>query len=278
MNLALEPPRFDWYQGTVEMGSDDLIELAATVLGDERPIPAPARNGYARGWEIRRDGARSAVVFEGGIHDDPHIVATGEDAPSLARFLRGSSRSHRVSRADVCVDTDTPGAFEGLFGALRQIARTSNLKANLYHNPDSTEDGATYYLGSKSSEVRARLYEKGKQLPEAERPHWVRFEIQARPQKDRKAWTATASEWDVLGSAHWSRKFASETLSGAATAPPTRSERVSDLEGALRALSHQYGRRMLELLERHNGDVGSFGLELALRAAHGGRLPESGRG
>jgi hypothetical protein len=35
---------------------------------------------------------------------------------------------------------------------------------------------------------------------------------------------------------------------------------------------------MLELLERHNGDVGSFGLELALRAAHGGRLPDVGRG
>lgn len=278
MTLALEPARFDWYQGTVEMPSDDLIELAATVLGDESPVPAPARNGYARGWEIRKDGARSAVVFEGGIHDFPHVSATGENAPPLASFLRGSSRSHRVSRADVCVDTDTPGAFEKMFQALRGIARTSNLTATFMHNPDSGEAGATYYLGSKTSEVRARLYEKGKQLPEAERPDWVRFEIQARPQKDRKAWAADASEWDLLGYAHWSRRFASETLAVAATAPPTRSERVSDLEGALRTLSAQYGKRMLELLERHNGDVGSFGLELALRAANGGRLPDSERG
>jgi hypothetical protein len=261
------------------MASDDLIELAAEVLGDERPKPAPARNGYARGWEIRREGSRSAVVFEGGTHDFPHVAATGENAPPLAELLRSSSQSHRVSRADVCVDTDTPGAFTDMFEALRQITRTSNLTATLMHNPDSGEAGATYYLGSKTSEVRARLYEKGKQLPEAGRPHWVRFEVQARPQKDRKSWAAGATEWDLLGYAHWSRRFAAETLAVAASAPPTRSERVSDLEGALRALSVQYGRRMLELLERHHhGDVGAFGLELALRAANGGRLPDAGRG
>lgn len=274
MNLALEPPRFDWYQGTVEMSSPELIDLALTVLGDESPVLAPARNGYARGWEIRKDGARSAVVYEGGIHDHPHVMATGENAPPLANLLRGSSRTHRVSRADVCVDTDTPGAFENLYTALRGIARTSGLTATLMHNPDDGDAGATYYVGSKSSEVRARLYEKGKQLPEAERPNWVRFEVQARPQRERKSWASEANEWDVLGSAKWSRRFAAETLAIAATAPPTRTERVSDLEGALRALSAQYGRRMLELLERHGGDVGAFGHELVLRAENGGRLPD----
>jgi hypothetical protein len=278
VKMALEPPRFDWYQGTVEMPSDHLIDLATTVLGDEHPVPAPARNGYARGWEIRKQGARSAVVFEGGLHEYPHITASGENAPPLANFLRGSTHRHRVSRADVCVDTDSPGAFKSLFKALRSISKEANLTATLMHNPDDGEAGATYYVGSKTSEVRARLYEKGKQLPEAERPHWVRFEVQARPQRERKSWTSQANEWDVLGSAQWSRRFAAETLSAASTAPPTRSERVSDLEGALRTLSAQYGRRMLELLEHHGGDVAAFGLELALRAENGGRLPEPAKG
>lgn len=276
--MTLEPPRFDWYQGTVEMPSDDLMDLALTALGDEHPVPAPGRNGYARGWEIRREGARSALVYEGGFHDHPHITASGENAPPLARFLRGSKHPHRVSRADVCIDTDTPGAFENLFSALRTLAKTSGLTATLMHNPDDGQAGATYYVGSKTSEVRARLYEKGKQLPEAERPDWVRFEVQARPQRERKAWTAQAPEWDVLGSSQWSRKFATETLGASATAPPTRSERVSDLEGALRAMGSQYGRRMVELLEHHGGDVAAFGLELALRAQNGGRRPDSAEG
>lgn len=277
MKLAIEPPRFDWYQGTVETASDDLIDLATSMLGDERPVPATARNGYARGWEIRKEGARAAVIYEGGIHDYPHIAASGEDAPPLASFLRASTRNHRVSRADVCVDTDTPGAFKNLYSALRSISRDAGLTATLMHNPDDSQAGATYYVGSKTSEVRARLYEKGKQMPDAERPHWVRFEVQARPQRERKSWTAVAGEWDVLGSAQWSRRFAAETLAVAATAPPTRSERVSDLEGATRTLTAQYGKRLLELLEVHGGDVAAFGLELALRAENGGRLPESGR-
>lgn len=271
--LTLEPPRFDWYQGTVEMSSMNLVDLASSVLGDEPPLLAPGRNGYARGWEIRKAGSRSAVVFEGGRHAHPHVTASGEDAPSLAQFLRGSPEVHRVSRADVCVDTDTPGAFEDLCDSLRDIARTSALKATLMHNPDSTEAGATYYVGGTASEVRARLYEKGKQLPDAGRPDWVRFEVQIRPQKERKGWAAAASEWDLLGSSHWSRRFAAERLSAAPEAPPKRSERISDLEGALRTLSTQYGRRMLELLELHGGDVTEFGLELALRASNRGRLP-----
>lgn len=278
MKIALEPPRFDWYQGTVEMDSAHLLDLANTVLGDEYPVPSPGRNGYARGWEIRKEGAKSAIVYEGGIHDFPHVTASGEDAPQLARFLRSSSHKHRVSRADVCVDTDTPGAFKNLFTALRSISRDAGLTATLMHNPDDGQAGATYYVGSKTSEVRARLYEKGKQLPEAERPDWVRFEVQARPQRERKSWAAEAGEWDLLGSAQWSRKFAAETLLVAASAPPTRSERVSDLEGALRTLSSQYGRRMLELLAQHGGDVAAFGLELALRAENGGQLPEPERG
>lgn len=278
MKMALEPPRFDWYQGTVEMPSTHLIDLATTVLGDEHPVPAPGRNGYARGWEIRKEGAKSAVIYEGGLHDHPHITASGEDSPQLANFLRSSSHKHRVSRADVCVDTDTPGAFKNLFKALRTISRDAGLTATLMHNPDDGQAGATYYVGSKTSEVRARLYEKGKQLPDAERPHWVRFEVQARPQRERKSWASEANEWDLLGSAQWSRRFANETLSAAASAPPTRTERVSDLEGALRTLSLQYGRRMLELLAHHGGDVAAFGLELALRAENGGQLPEPERG
>lgn len=260
------------------MPSDHLIDLATTVLGDESPVPSPGRNGYARGWEIRKDGARSAVVYEGGIHEFPHAAASGETAPDLANFLRGSSHRHRVSRADVCVDTDSPGAFDHLCTALRTLAKTSGLTATLMHNPDDAEAGATYYVGSKTSEVRARLYEKGKQLPEANRPDWVRFEVQARPQRERKSWASDATEWDLLGTAQWSRRFAAETLAAAGTAPPTRSERVSDLEGALRTLTGQYSKRLLELLEHHGGDVAAFGLELALRAENGGRLPESGKG
>lgn len=274
--MAFESARFDWYQATVDTTPDDLIHRATAALSNEPPAPITPRHGYDRGLELRRDGSRSAVLYHGGIHDNPHIMASGEDAPALAGLLRGAGLPHRVSRADVCLDTDTPGSFKFMYAALRRLVRENGkLSATLMCNPDDDQAGSTYYVGSPASEVRARLYEKGKQMKDADRPHWVRYEIQVRPQRERKAWTSTASEWDILGSALWARDFARDTLSLSVSAPPKRSERVSDLEGSLRALSRQYGRRLDELAHKHGGDMSALGSELILRAGNQrGLLPE----
>lgn len=274
--MAFESARFDWYQATVETSPDELIHRASSELANEPFVSIAPRHGYDRGLELRRDGSRSAVMYYGGIHDHPHIMASGEDAPALAGLLRGADLVHRVSRADVCLDTDTPGSWKVMYAALRRLVRENGkLSATLMCNPDDEQAGATYYVGSPASEVRARLYEKGKQMKDAARPHWVRYEIQARPQRERKAWTSTASEWDILGAALWAREFARDTLSLSLSAPPKRSERVSDLEGSLRALSRQYGRRLDELAQKHGGDMSTFGAELILRAGNQrGLLPE----
>lgn len=271
MTLTLEPPRFDWYAATVETAPETLLELAATSLGDEAPQLVKGQNGYAHGWEIRRAGSRAAVVYGGGVHDRPHIVGTGQDAESVAGLLRRRHGRvpHQVARADVCVDTDTPGAYVELRGQLLERLGSARGHELVPHDPD---DGATTYVGRYSSEVMGRLYEKGKQLPRADRPDWVRFELQLRPQKARKHWAATATPVDLLGAARWSRRFAEEVLALAAARPPARSERVSDLDGAIETMTRQYGARILELLDVHGGDPATFTLELALRAENAGRL------
>ena len=50
---------------------------------------------------------------------------------------------------------------------------------------DFPEKGRTLYLGSQSSPVRMRLYEKGLQPEYAHlnRPNWARIEVQVRPAK-----------------------------------------------------------------------------------------------
>lgn len=268
MKLAIEPPRFDWYAATVEVAPGDLLDIASTLLADERPVLVQGRNGFAHGWELRREGSRSAVIYAGGAAEFPHIVGTGSDADGVARVVRKHLPAHQVARADVCVDTDTPGAFSLLLQGLRDVVGV----ATAYMiQPDRASDGATYYVGAKTSEVRARLYEKGRQLPEQGRPDWVRYEVQLRPQKERKRWAGIAPANDLLAASRWSRAFALRTLGIAATAPPTRSERVSDLEGAISAMCQQYGKRLLELLEAHGGDVEAFSLDLLHRAQNGGQ-------
>jgi hypothetical protein len=262
----VEPARFDWYAATVETSPETLVEVAGTLLADESPVLVRGKNGYARGYELRSGGKRAAVVYAGGVNEWPHIVGTGPDAVDVARLVRGDvmkATPHRVARADVCVDTDTPGAFDFLVLALRAAAGSATRITWL---PDRLEDGTTYYVGAKASEVTGRLYEKGKQLASEDRPDWVRYEVQVRPQKERKAWCAVASAEEVLGAARWARRFAEDTLGVAAPAPPVRSERVSDLEGAIATMCHQYGKRLLELLEVHQGDIERFALDLLSRA------------
>lgn len=278
--LVLEPARFDWYQGTPECSEGDLLDLAWLHLGDEPPRRIRGKNGYARAHEIRAGGMTRATVFGGGGHPFPHILGTGPDADAVAALLRrwsdqneeGVQFPHRVSRVDVAVDTDTPGAFGVLLDGLRDHALHGRVSARLMHDPDRAEEGATYYLGAKASEAMGRLYEKGKQLPDAGRPSWVRYELQLRPKRERKTWAAVAPPEDLLGAARWSHAFALEYLLEAGEAAPVRSERVSDFEGAMRALTRQYGNRLLELVELHEGDLGAVGAELAIRSMNGGLL------
>jgi hypothetical protein len=272
--IAHEPPRFDWYQGTPECSESDLIDLTWLHLGDEPPVRIAGKNGYARGHQIRGGGATRATIFGGGQHKFPHVLGTGPDADAVAALLRRWSDRfpHRVARCDIAVDTDSPGAFAEWFDGLRSVALRSGVKAVLMHDPDRNEEGATYYVGARSSESMGRLYEKGKQLPAAERPWWVRYELQLRPKRDRKTWAAETEPGDLLGAALWARRFASEFLEVGAAAPPSRLERVSDLEGALRTVTRHYGGRFLELLEQHQGDLGLFGQELIWRSMNGGVL------
>jgi hypothetical protein len=286
VEITHETPRFDWYQGTAECSESDLIDLAWLHLGDEPPVRVQGRNGYARGYEIRWEGSARARVFGGGQHRYPHMIGTGPDAVAVAALLRrwsdagqdGVSFPHRVSRCDVAVDTDSPGAFPLWLDGLRAVARQSGVKGRIIQ-PDQGEEGATYYIGANSSESMGRLYEKGKQLPAAGRPAWVRYELQYRPKRERKSWAATTEPAHLLGAALWARRFAGEFLDVEAAAAPTHLERVSDLEGALRTVTSQYGQRFLELLERHQGDLGLFGQELIWRSMNGGVLggedPES---
>lgn len=253
--LSTEPARFDWYGATVETEPLALVEQLGTLIADESPRRVPALRPYSFGWELRRDGSRAAVVYGGGASEWPHVVGTGPDAVPVARLLRSEGMPvHRVARADVCVDTDTPGAFVELVAGLRSVIGAASARMIV---PDRAEEGATYYVGSSTSEMMARLYEKGRQLDSVQRPHWVRYEGQIRPQKLRKVWAATASEEALLGASRWGRRFAAGTLGLVAPAPPVRPERVSDLDGAMNALAAQYGPRLVELVARHEGDLGA---------------------
>lgn len=115
---------------------------------------------------------------------------------------------------------------------------------------DFPEKGRTLYLGSQSSPVRMRLYEKGLQPEYAHlnKPDWARIEVQVRPAKDAKEAFAKLSPMDVWGASRWTRDIAARVLEKHIDPHPAGTVyRLSDRETALRWMCKQYGAHLTSL-------------------------------
>lgn len=260
---AGELVRFDWYSGSlVDSVDPDLVvsHLAANLDGVIEPgVP---RNGYRSCVRVMQgDQARAAVMW-GGHNPTPFVESSGEASGCVAGIMR-ERWAHRVSRVDACIDFDHPDAWEKVCGQALQVARGRGIKkrqAGDWLDPhQSAGEGRTLYLGARTAAVQGRIYEKGKQLPEAERPNWVRGEVQVRPQKAAKSLLAGLEPREVWGGAAWSADLL-ERLTGDAV-PPARvvTWREPDGQRAYAAMLRQYGRTLERLAMAYGWPTDGFG-------------------
>jgi hypothetical protein len=278
--------KFDWYAATVP-GVPPMEVLEAVRRGLNGSVTEGRRRlGYAQSFRIEdRRGDLLAEVLAGSVGRNdlaPHAVATGEKAQEFSRVLREAFPEHRVSRFDAAEDFNEPGAFAGLTNVMGEIALANRVKG-LWIIPDDPEDGATYYLGGKSSAVTCRAYQKGlqvrKSLHQALRPQvsadWARLEVQVRPPKQMgKALAASLTPEQAWGFAAWSQALVLAAINleiprveGLGWQPQSDDDRAMDW------LCRQYG----PLLGRVFNDLGSWecvGLQIGDRLAELARLSD----
>ena len=121
---------------------------------------------------------------------------------------------------------------------------------------DFPEKGRTLYMGSQSSPVRMRLYEKGLQPEYAHlnRPNWARIEVQVRPAKEAKETFASLSPLEVWGASRWTRDIAAKVLEQHIDPHPAGTTyRLTDRETALRWMCKQYGQHLASLAQDLGG-------------------------
>ena len=281
--------KFDWYAATVP-GVPPMEVVAAVCSGLKGSIQEGRRRlGYAQCFRIEdARGDLLAEVLAGAVGSNelpPHAVATGDNAPAFSKVLREAFPDHRVSRFDAAEDFDEPRAFDRLTECMGTIATNNGVKG-LWIMPDDPEDGATYYLGGKSSAVTCRAYQKGLQLRKDMHPalrpcvsaDWARLEVQVRPPKQTgKALAASLTPEQAWGFAAWSQSLALAALS--LDIPRVQGlgwQPQSDDDKAMDWLCRQYG----PLLGRVFRDLGSWecvGLQIGDRIAELGRLSALGR-
>lgn len=174
---------YDWLQLGTHEPHDAIIGLLSHSfdLADIRSVTP--RNGYTDAVDFVRGECRLASV-QWGNNDgiSAQILATGERAkelhPMVYPFLRDSRSHFWAQRIDACEDFSQAGLFDDMAAKAIEFAQLRNLKIN--QKGDWTRGKArTLYIGSRTSEVHVRIYEKGQQV--GTDPNWVRYESEIKP-------------------------------------------------------------------------------------------------
>lgn len=218
--------RFDAYKASLPRGTDaaQVIDHLAMSNPLGELVQGRPRFGYEVCTSLRDgEGDRWADVLHGGANG-VLVETSGECSPGVVDLIRGAWPEHAVTRADVCRDlvVEERGLFDRLAPVLDGIVRThGRVKASGIIPRVRPDDGATYTIGSRSSETYFRVYQKPEQMVAqglADRSfrvyfdRWVRVELEAKPQKDNRLLAALFQPKDFFGLSRIARSVADEIL------------------------------------------------------------------
>jgi hypothetical protein len=206
----------------------------------------PGRFNYHSSITITESGERVATILHGGPNGHPNVEASGERAPALAGLLRAMGE-HRVTRCDVAIDLYGEDAFAATEALAVSIASEEGLTCRKIASPLDRTAGETIYIGSRSSSLFARIYEKGK----AEKgvysgvsahalQRWVRCELEVKPQKDMKAVAATMPPDAFWGCSQWASRLAKEAFAMSPEPIPFHPRRTATDDRAFAFMCAQY--------------------------------------
>jgi hypothetical protein len=251
--------RFDWYQASVPGLPEAVMQqLLATMPSDTVSIDGRGMNSFKhrRDYAIPGESEVIATVMHGGVNPHPNVKTTGDRSPALASVLRHLWPDHRVSRLDVAIDMRGEGVFDACVSVMSKVGRDNRLKGKKIL-PDDLDDGSTYYLGGELSPLRARCYEKGKQLHKLTGDpvwrqlfDWTRLELQVRPQKGFKSAAAKMPPEAFWGCSQWTRELSAGALALNPLPVAMKPTRISDQERAMRYAIQQYGPTFLRQIAK----------------------------
>jgi hypothetical protein len=250
--------RFDAYVATTTAAkASDVLPWLARCAGDTVHMGKGFHTFSERIWVENHAGDQVASVCFGGTRQGDRIMVEvkGDRTPDVVEVLRGAF-AHRCTRVDSCVDVERPGAFEALLVPVLQVKAEHKLYGQKLGDWEFPELGRTQELGARSSAVRARLYEKGRQ-PEyrhLDRPNLARLEVQVRPAKDAKSEYSRLSALEVWGASKWTRQLAGAVLAEHLDPhPPGTVRKDTKRDQAVRWMVRQYGPHLTSLADDLGG-------------------------
>lgn len=180
--------QWDWYQTTLKGFNESLLNQVEydiiTSFDLVDIMPTTPRNNYYSGSKVVRGDSELFSYYYGGNNNTINFKSTGFNSIEFSKFI--SKYNHYPTRLDARLDWAEEGLFDYMERVLRKFAKIKKLTTELAGDwyDETKESGRTVYMGSKTSELRLVLYEKGKQkkFPKGHPLHnWVRLEVRFKP-------------------------------------------------------------------------------------------------
>lgn len=264
---------FDWYQATIFDPKKPKTEFESTAHVTDYIIRNITANfpewkhewvqcksnfRYQQAIKLVDEQQNRIIQLEAGGNPGIHIITSGWYAQFMAPIIKALEAI--PTRVDVAHDVyEHPHKFTHVAKKAISFAKKQNLKIS--QRGDWTkggERGRTLYIGSPTSTVQLRIYEKSWH-PEADPalrttlPNWYRFEFQFKPKhKSNRLQAAgyTPSQW--LNSNMWVAKICKLfDIDMECSQRLRRAYNEPDFERALRHMANQYGKVFDRLFHEH---------------------------
>lgn len=244
LQTPLKTPRFDWMQKTIPEDPAEVYELLAGTLGAEL-VPGRGINGYHRSMAVSRGGETLAKVLYGGPNGWPNVVTSGAATDDVEPVLRHAWDRQQVTRMDSAQDFDALNGYDSVRAVLVDLHERTRLTKMEVESVKLGVRSRTTYLGSPTSRVRVRLYEKGMfehQLGNTDASQgWFRLELQVRPTgQDARLRSAELDASEAWGCSRWSQELAELVMGLDVEQVTMRIKREPDYMRAVRSLQRQY--------------------------------------
>jgi hypothetical protein len=198
----------------------------------------------------------------GQDRDEVYAEFKGHTSPAFADHLRLHFPSHTVARADVCIDFNAPGAFDGLVEVIRRN-KGQRTKSGFVSLPDDPDDGQTFAAGVRGGVAYTRAYEIGKHPARRHLclPDLARLEFEMRPHyAEDKASAASLSPPLLVGMSPWAVRVANAAVG--TSIPKFDSQHVTSSTKDPLAYFARSLRRTLEPMIRDGIDLGRTLLDI----------------
>ena len=227
-----------------------------TALDGSVAVPGKGLQGWQQSVRLfDSEGFRIGQVYFGGTRTDVHVVSTSGAAHRARQRVTGTAGC-RTARVDTRVDTLLP--YRDLENLLRDAAGRKATLRSIHSEKAGASTGRTLYVGSPTSAVQIRLYEKHLESPGQYAEGTNRVEVQLRPPSRGKSAVSTWSPAETFCASELTRRVAARL--GQDVAHPATLEKnrgTPDLEQTMAHMARQYGPGVDRWLQATGGEVGT---------------------